>query len=365
MDEDTDEENEPKVQVNETISNKLIRKIIQEKREKKFLAEDLKNIKQNFISISKFVKNDDDKTIQNITNILINHHYLFYYIFLQGMEKAQDAYCEKYNSVEFTLFQDYLNNFTGKYEGIITRDNGFHVNQALIMPNGCDMEQEFYRDYEDFNQVYQPVVDEKYLIPSHVRMINQIYGQKVFNNFRISQYVGHSANVGYSSLNWAFLNLNDIERVCVYSAYQSVRRELENYGKLTEIDELGDESKLEAQLNLLKNKVQARQLRHALMCFEGKCTLPEDIEGYNKLNAHYKEGFYFQVIFEKDKAFEIDKKKREANSNLNYKPSFLDQETDGLSQEKIEQLKEIAAMKAINVDIRRNTESIFAKAEIL
>lgn len=67
------------------------------------------------------------------------------------------------------------------------------------------------------------------------------------------------------------------------------------------------------------------------------------------------------MIFEKDKVFEMDKKKREANSNLNYKPSHLDQETEGLSQERIEQLKEIAAMKAINVDIQRNTSSIFAK----
>jgi len=143
------------------------------------------------------------------------------------------------------------------------------------MPNGCDMEQEFYTDYEDFHKVYQPVFDEKYLIPSHVRLIHQVYGQKVFNNFRISQYVSHPAKFGYPSLNWVFLNLDDIERVCVYTTFKTVRNELEEYGKLTEIDELGDESKLEAQLTLLKNKVQARQLRHALMCFEGKCTLPE------------------------------------------------------------------------------------------
>ena len=113
-------------------------------------------------------------------------------------------------------------------------------------------------------------MDENYLIPSHVRLIQQIYGDKVFNNFRISQYVGHQPKFGYPSLNWCYINLNDIERVVSYTNYLSIWKELEDYGKLTEIDELGIDSKLEAQLTLLKNKIQSRQLRHALMCFEGK-----------------------------------------------------------------------------------------------
>ena len=356
----------------ETISDKLIRQIVKEKREKKHLADDMEKIKENFKKMTKYVKNPDNKNLQKATNILINHHQLFYYTFLHGMEKAQDKYLEKDDHTEFRLLQDYLNHFTNKYEGIITRDNGYHINQALITPSGCDIEQEFYTDYEDFNKAYQPVVDEKYLIPSYIRLIHQIYGEKSLNNLRRSQYSSHFPENGYSCLKWCFLNLNDIERVCTYTTYKSVRDELEDYGKLTEINELGDEAIFEAQLTFLKNKVQSRQLRHAFMCFEGRCTIPESIEGYKTLSTTYKEGFYFKVIFEKDKVLESYKKKKIAS--MEFKSSHGD--GDEISKERIEQLKEIAASKGLvhstysmennefSIDVRRNTPAIIAKAEI-
>lgn len=134
--EQSDEEEIKEQTKPETISSKIIKKIVQERREKKHLAEDLQIVKENLLSISKFIKNQEDKTMEKIINVLINHHHLFYYITLHGMEKAQDIYCDKGNKNEFRLFIDYLNHFTDKHEGIVTRDNGFHVNHALIGPNG-------------------------------------------------------------------------------------------------------------------------------------------------------------------------------------------------------------------------------------
>jgi hypothetical protein len=64
--------------------------------------------------------------------------------------------------------------------------------------------------------------------------------------------------------------MSDLERVFVFTTFKTVRKEIEEYGKLTEIDELGIEAKLESQITWLKNKVQARQLRHAIMCFDGR-----------------------------------------------------------------------------------------------
>jgi hypothetical protein len=89
--EESDEE-EVKDQKPVSISNKIIKRIVQERREKKHLAEDLQIVKDNLLSISKFVKTPEDRTIEKIINILINHHHLFYYILLHGMEKAQDVY---------------------------------------------------------------------------------------------------------------------------------------------------------------------------------------------------------------------------------------------------------------------------------
>lgn len=120
----------------QSISTQLIRKIVLERREKQHLAEDLRSIKEDMKSLKKFIKNTEDRNLERVTNILIHHHHLLYYLVLHGMEKVQDAYCKKENLNEFRVLTDYINHFTGRNEGIVIRDNGFHVNQALIKPNG-------------------------------------------------------------------------------------------------------------------------------------------------------------------------------------------------------------------------------------
>lgn len=59
------------------------------------------------------------------------------------------------------------------------------------------------------------------------------------------------------------------------------------------------------------------------MCWIGKCTLPTTPKAYNQLLELYKENFYFKVIFEKDKALEVDKKRRTSQSSTMYKPVIV------------------------------------------
>lgn len=87
------------------------------------------------------------------------------------------------------------------------------------------------------------------------------------------------------------------------------------------VDDMGIEAKLDAKITLLKNKIQARQLRHAYMCWIGKCTLPMNPKSYLELYNQYKENLYSKVIYEKDKAIEADKNKR-ISQQASYKSPF-------------------------------------------
>ena len=49
-----------------------------------------------------------------------------------------------------------------------------------------------YHDYTDFNKAYQHPIDEQYLIPPNVRLVYNTYGEKVLNNFRITQHAGQN-----------------------------------------------------------------------------------------------------------------------------------------------------------------------------
>ena len=326
--EDTETETENPHPADKKLNHTVLNKIIEDRRHKKHMAEDFKDIKRN-LSFDKEhqlnIQSSDppqlsifsNKTMEGAIKALSTYHELFYYLFLHGMEKAQDAYAAKTEknyqgkidpatkkayTENFVTMGDYLKAFTGRREFIITYENGFHVNQALIQVSDWNVETEMYRDYEEC--LLQTSEDEEHLIPSHIRLIQSIYGKKpqpsqsetnTVCKTGFSQFTLHSLPIGYECLNWWFLNLNDIERVFMFTTYKSLRQELFDYSQITEIDELGNEQKMEAQLSLLKNKVQARQLRHCLMWFLGKCPLPEDCNKYNSLLNQYKEDFYFKV----------------------------------------------------------------------
>ena len=130
---------------------------------------------------------------------------------------------------------DHINFFSERYEGIVIHDSGFHVNQALIKPKGCDYETEMYHDYTDFNKAYQHPIDEQYLIPPNVRVVNNTYGEEVLNNFRITQHAGQNTKCGYPALRWWFMNMTDLERVFIHTTYNSIQRELEECSNLSEI----------------------------------------------------------------------------------------------------------------------------------
>ena len=63
------------------------------------------------------------------------------------------------------------------------------------------------------------------------------------------------------------MNITDKERNMFHSAYQTIKNEINEYGKLSDIgiEGLRNEFKLESQIQFIRNKIKVRQLRHVLM----------------------------------------------------------------------------------------------------
>ena len=116
------------------------------------------------------------------------------------------------------------------------------MSHASIQPSACDMEDQFYMDYIFGNQfdsvfpVFSHPIDEHYQAPSNsIRLVHEIYGSKTFNNQKVSQFTGHKIRIGYPSLNWIFMNITDKERNLFHSTYESIKNEILEYGKLSDI----------------------------------------------------------------------------------------------------------------------------------
>lgn len=93
LDKDDESQTEKEIIVKpQTISTKIIKRIVQARRERRHLYDDLQGIKENLQNIKKFIKNKDECSIEKVINILINHHYYYFYLTLHGMEKLQEIY---------------------------------------------------------------------------------------------------------------------------------------------------------------------------------------------------------------------------------------------------------------------------------
>lgn len=91
IDTDENEQEVSKDNSNMTISAKIIKRIVEERRQRSLLADDLSVVKTN---MKKFMKdlapNKEDRTLRKVTNSLINYHHIMYYFFVHGLERIQE-----------------------------------------------------------------------------------------------------------------------------------------------------------------------------------------------------------------------------------------------------------------------------------
>jgi hypothetical protein len=92
----------------------LIKKIVEEKRQKSHLIEDLKELKNSMGVVSEFIRTAEDKNLNKVTSVLLNLHYLMYYYVLHGMEKVNEVYWNKSDTKNFRIMQDSLRHFQGE-----------------------------------------------------------------------------------------------------------------------------------------------------------------------------------------------------------------------------------------------------------
>lgn len=76
----------------ESISAKLIRKIVEDRRQRSHLAEDLLAVKENMKCIEKLLKNKEDRNIYKMIDHMVSYRNLTHYKFLYGLERTQENY---------------------------------------------------------------------------------------------------------------------------------------------------------------------------------------------------------------------------------------------------------------------------------
>ena len=102
----------------QTISTKIIKKIVKARRVRRHIFDDLHIIKENLQGIRKFIKNMNEWSIEKVINIQINYHYYCFYVTLHGMEKVHKKYTEKRNKLmNLELWQITLISFQNDMKG--------------------------------------------------------------------------------------------------------------------------------------------------------------------------------------------------------------------------------------------------------
>lgn len=77
-------------QTNTTISAKIIKRIVDERRQRSNLAEDLEVIKTRMRAVKDLLPNKEDRKMEKVINVLINYHQFVYYLFVHGLDRVHE-----------------------------------------------------------------------------------------------------------------------------------------------------------------------------------------------------------------------------------------------------------------------------------
>ena len=84
-------------------------------------------------------------------------------------------------------------------------------------------------DNKEFMKIFQPVVDEEYLIPSEISLIKNLFSQEYHLENQYSYLMNRTYFGNYSMLENSLLNHKDSDRAYVYTNFYQIEEMMDDY----------------------------------------------------------------------------------------------------------------------------------------
>lgn len=219
------------------------------------------------------ITNADHKKMPALNDLLRMQSEASYAQLLNGIDSALELYIEKRNGECFAKVQAMQAACARRDSGFNLLGNGFYMHQGTRGARMLDPSTAMLKDHTEFIKGYEPVMQERAMVPRRITLIHKLYGReaRITTNARpgfLSQSV-----LCYGALRGSFFNLSDKERAFLASNFYQLDDGLKEYllhkqlipgPKQLDVVERPKEV-LAATIEYLGHKIDARQLQRVLM----------------------------------------------------------------------------------------------------
>jgi hypothetical protein len=136
-------------------SDRVINRIMNKRRARIDLAEDLNHISERLQKLNTYVKkySPDNLKLDTMIDLLNSAHIEVYNRFLCGLELLIDTFVAKKNDECFTKISEVRDLLTKRNQGVNIYESGFNLNLATTNPLTIDLGQRCLIDYQDHSKI--------------------------------------------------------------------------------------------------------------------------------------------------------------------------------------------------------------------
>jgi len=298
----------------------VVAKIVNARRAKVDLAEDLAQISRRLAKMNEFVQtsNADHLRLPYLLELLKLQHQSSFLHFMNGLEQALDIYLDHKSDASFAKVQAEISTLARRDHGFNLLGNGQYLCQGARLASDLDPSSPLLRDSAEFARCYQPVVDEQALVPPQLGLVRKLYGRTAQREARTSAARACAQVLDYSCMRASFLNLDDEQRAFLASNFQQLEESVTAYLVLQGLIPDPSASRagangakqtihisrpvdiLQARVEFLGLKVEARHLQRVLMSWAICGALPDQTASYLEAQQLVREQTMLKVLLERD-----------------------------------------------------------------
>jgi hypothetical protein len=300
-----------------SLAEKVLNKLVTQKRARANLAEDLSEIATTFraaleamlVKSGSVAKLPHEIRPEKAISYMSLFHENLYYLTVNLVEKLIDSYYSKNCAKELKFLTDTHKRLTNRDNSTLTyQHNAFHLSLAAIRAGRVDLGTThwFYADRRqraDFSSCIQPIINEQALNPPQMTVLQAMYPQNNSHHTG-TQFAGQVPyfNGVYSSLGTALIHLPETERVYAASTMTSLKSYFLEYLRTVNKEDAKAGLSLE-QLRLVKKayieSITARNLKTCMICWVANSTLPLDPEVYKQYLQQYQDEVFWKILHKK------------------------------------------------------------------
>mmetsp|Transcript_735 Transcript_735/g.785 ORF Transcript_735/g.785 Transcript_735/m.785 type:complete len:323 (+) Transcript_735:976-1944(+) len=288
----------------EKLSEKVMNKLITEKKVKQNLSDELDQLAQNLESVIQQLDFKGYTKVKSASEFLQKHCSILHLKLLGGLCGTLETFYEKKMTAKgVSKLLEALREITHIDLRAPIFKNAFVIHFKTFCPEhrsifGADLVK---TDNKTFKRMVKPLKNEEEKCPEEFLLLEQIFANLVLKD-NSSNYPGQILSQRFSCLNSIHLGLNREEINLMQQGFISLEGTVQEILEHLKMNRAGSDAVLQKTEQLYNEQLTYKLMQFAIIILVNSSTLPEDPNEFNRIFfTKYKEEVYWKIELEKER----------------------------------------------------------------